>query len=410
MIDFTNKQKEVWRNTIRGQHRWNISYGATRSGKTYLDYYKIPYRIRNASDDGLIAIIGNTQATLERNILEPLRKIWTPSLVGKISSKNEIVLFGKKVYALGADKVSQVSKIQGAGFSYVYGDEVTTWSKGVFDMLKSRLDKPTSTFDGTCNPEAPTHWFKKDFLDKTDLDIYQMGFCIDDNKFLDPNFVRELKKEYYGTVLYDRYIKGNWVAAEGVVFKSFADDPDAYIVDKVPEEYKMVTIGIDFGGNKSGHAFIATAFSPDFRQIIAVEEYYRQEEISPTQLEDDFIDFVRLVSSQYQILEIRADSAESTLIMGLNSALMKNRLPYEVDKAIKGRITERIRLYNILINRGSYKILSKCKVLIESMRTAVYDSKSLEDKRLDDGTTNIDTLDAQEYSTEPFYDVLIYGG
>jgi hypothetical protein len=31
----------------------------------------------------------------------------------------------------------------------------------------------------------------------------------------------------------------------------------------------------------------------------------------------------------------------------------------------------------------------------------VYDSKSLVDKRLDDGTTNIDSLDAMEYAFEP---------
>jgi len=86
MIDFSRKQKEVWRNTIDMYHRWNISYGATRSGKTYLDYFKIPHRIRNAGHDGLILLLGNTKGTLERNILDPLRQIWTPLLVGHVGS------------------------------------------------------------------------------------------------------------------------------------------------------------------------------------------------------------------------------------------------------------------------------------------------------------------------------------
>ena len=118
-IDFSQKQKEVWRNTVNARHRWNISLGATRSGKTYLDYYKIPYRIRSAPADGLILLLGNTKGTLERNVLEPMRKIWTGGLVGSIGSDNRVMLFGRECYALGADKVNQVSKLQGAGLALV---------------------------------------------------------------------------------------------------------------------------------------------------------------------------------------------------------------------------------------------------------------------------------------------------
>ena len=85
----------------------------------------------------------------------------------------------REAYAIGADNLGQVSKLQGSGLAYCYGDEIQTWNEDVFQMLKSRLDKPTSCFDGTTNPDSPNHWFKK-FLD-SDADIYQMQFCIDDN-------------------------------------------------------------------------------------------------------------------------------------------------------------------------------------------------------------------------------------
>lgn len=88
-------------------------------------------------------------------------------------------------------------------------------------MLKSRLDKPYSCFDGACNPDAPQHWFKQ-FLD-SDADIYCQKYEIFDNPFLSPVFVDELSKEYKGTVLYDRYIRGLWVAAEGSVYKLMCD-------------------------------------------------------------------------------------------------------------------------------------------------------------------------------------------
>ncbi len=411
MLQLSDKQKEVWRNTILDSHRWNVSYGATRSGKTYLDYYKIPKRIRRASNAGLIALLGNTRSTLERNILEPMRNMYGSALVGDINSRNEVMLFGRKAYALGADRISQVSKIQGAGFSYVYGDEVTTWSPDVFDMLKSRLDKADSCFDGTCNPTAPTNWFKQ-FLDKDNLDIYAMGFNIDDNPFLTKKFVEELKKEYWGTVLYDRYILGEWVASEGAVYPLFATNPDKFIVDKLPDkkDVAFVTIGIDFGGNKSAHAFEATAFNKSLTGITTIAEGHIEGIITPEQLNNAFIDFVKKVASlKYPIVDIRADSAEQVLIAGFNMALPRNKLPYTVSNARKGAINERIRLYNVLMNRGDYYIYKDCKKLIEAFRTAIYDEKKLDDTRLDDGTTMIDPLDAQEYSTESYHSALLYG-
>ncbi len=408
-LQLSNKQKEVWRNTILSSHRWNISYGATRSGKTYLDYFKIPARIRRASTSGLIALLGNTQSTLERNILEPMRAMYGADLVGNINSRNQVSLFGRKAYALGADKVSQVSKIQGAGFSYVYGDEITTWSPAVFDMLKSRLDKPDSTFDGTCNPTAPSNWFKQ-FLDKQNLDIYAMGFTIDDNPFLPPKFVAELKKEYWGTVLYDRYILGRWVAAEGAVYPMFANDPDRFVVNSLPEDISFITIGIDFGGNKSAHAMEATAFNSSLSAITTVAEKHIEGIITPQELTAHFIDFVKEVAGfKKQIVEIRADSAEQVLIAGFNAALMREQLPYVVSNAKKGAITDRIRLYNVLMNRGDYYILDTCPKLVEAFRTAIYDDKTQDDVRLDDGTTMIDPLDAQEYSTEYYHSALLYG-
>ncbi|MDE6579643.1 MAG: PBSX family phage terminase large subunit, partial [Ruminiclostridium sp.] len=74
------------------------------------------------------------------------------------------------------------------------GDEVVTWNKDVFDMLKSRLDKEYSCFDGTCNPDNPNHWFKK-FLNRKDLDIYLQEYQIYDNPYLPSIFVEELEKE-----------------------------------------------------------------------------------------------------------------------------------------------------------------------------------------------------------------------
>ena len=97
-------------------HRWNFKTGATRAGKTHIDYtFVIPKRIRErVGKEGLAVILGVTKSTIERNVLEPMRNLYGKDLVGEINSQNKCYLFGEWVYCLGAEKVSQVSKIRGA--------------------------------------------------------------------------------------------------------------------------------------------------------------------------------------------------------------------------------------------------------------------------------------------------------
>ena len=208
-------------------HRWNFKGGATRSGKTYLDYHwVIPMRIRErVGKDGLTVILGVTKSTIERNVLEPMRNLFGDDLVGFIGSDNTARLFGERCYCLGAEKLSQVSKLRGSSIKYCYGDEVADWSEDVFNLLKSRLDKSYSRFDGTYNPQGPNHWLHV-FL-QSDADIFSQTYGIDDNPFLPKEFVENLKAEYKGTVLYDRYILGLWAAAEGALFTTnpkYTDD------------------------------------------------------------------------------------------------------------------------------------------------------------------------------------------
>ena len=239
----TPKQNEYVRNAHR---RWNVKSGATRSGKTFMDIaFVIPARIRERiGKDGLSVFLGNTQGTLKRNVIEPLQQVWGTKLVGNIRSDNTAVIFGEKVYCLGADKANQVDRIRGASIKYCYGDEVVTWHKDVFDMLKTRLDKEYSCFDGTCNPDNPHHWFKE-FLE-SDADIYLQEYTIYDYPYLPPKFVAELEKELRGTVFYDRYILGKWVLAEGLIYPDAANG--AYTVP-TPQNIRCreYYISIDYG-------------------------------------------------------------------------------------------------------------------------------------------------------------------
>lgn len=405
-MSFSPKQQEFLQNC---NHRWNIKTGATRSGKTFLDYTVIPKRILKCRGEGLIVLLGNTKGTLERNILEPMRAIWSPALVGQIGSNNTVQIFGKKCHALGADKISQVSKLQGAAFEYCYGDEITTWHEDVFQMLKSRLSCPNSHFDGTCNPGNPQHWFKQ-FLD-SDADIYRQAYTIDDNPFLAPEFVENLKREYAGTVYYNRFILGEWAAAEGVIYQDFANSVASHnerFVWKGKELPLMaVNIGVDFGGNGSKHAFVATGILSGYSGVVLLASR-RVEPSTPQALEKAFVDFCAAVHLAYRRIDhIYCDSAEQVLIRGMQIALQRSELSFaasRVSNAAKTEINDRIRLVSVLMGAGRFWYLPEAGSARDALAAALWSAKDpTKDERLDDGSTDIDTLDALEYSIERDY-------
>ena len=413
----SDKQKEYIRNA---NHRYNLKVGARRCGKTYLDIlYMIPKRIiERKGKDGLYCIFGVSQATIERNVLQPLREIYGKNLIGSVKNNNIAMLFGEQVYCLGCEKANQVSKIQGTSIKYAYGDEIAKWNQEVFVMIQGSLDKDYSCFDGALNPENQSHWLKKDFLDQVQekgLDVYVQHYTIFDNPFLSKEFVDNLCKEYAGTVFYDRLILGQWKNAEGIIYKLFADNPSDYIKDKAIDEngnklnFMMISIGIDYGATEGETEFKASGITYGFKEVWTIDEEKLVGLHTPEQMYDKFIEFYKRVKEEYgKVTHCFADygALGQVLTYGMNRYLQQKGIPIKVDDCIKGRILDRIELDCHLFGQMRRFILRKCKYLIEAYSQALWDDKH-PDERLDDGTTPIDDLDALEYSIFPFYDKLM---
>lgn len=429
-MHLSKKQNEY---IVNATHRWNIKTGAVRSGKSYVDTsFIIPFRIRERTGKpGLNVILGVSKETIERNVLQPMREIYTEKLIGTINNRNIARICGEDVYCLGAEKVSQVAKIQGASIKYCYGDEIAKWNKEVFQMIKSRLDKPYSCFDGACNPENPTHWLKE-FIDTPDIDIYVQQYTIFDNPYLPIEFVENLCKEYEGTIYYDRLILGLWKRAEGAIYKKFADNPERYkcsVLDKIDadighkqfrkQDIISIEIGLDFGGNQSGHSFVARGYTDEYRDIIVlmskrIKAKDETEDIDSNKLDQYFCDFVQEVIDRYAIFDKRGeifrycnvesvywDNAETVLGNSIRNAVEKKFPWISVKPAKKKRIKDRIDCTVRLMGAGRFFITEDCGALKTALSEAVWD-KNVKDKdeRLDDGSTDIDSLDAFEYTIE----------
>lgn len=399
----TVKQKEYINNS---NHRYNIKIGATRSGKTYLDIiYTIASRIRERKDyDGLNVILGVSKGTIERNVLEPMRERFGNLLVGTIGSNNTAKIFGQQVYCLGAEKVNQVSKIRGASIKYCYCDELAEYNEEVWELLKSRLDKPYSCLDATLNPENKHHWLKVDFLDTIEekgIDAYIQYYTIFDNTFLSDEFVDNLCKEYEGTVYYNRYILGQWCDAEGIIFRQIANNKSRYITKET--DYDFVSIGIDWGGNGSAHSITATGIKRDYTSLqVLASDKMEATGTDTKQLFRWIINFITKIIDKYgMITVIYCDSAEQVLINSLNSELQAKGIYIPVKNSVKTPIKDRIEAINRILNLDKISFINgETKTCIEALQTAVYDEKASEDRWLDDETSDIDSLDSFVYSWE----------
>ena len=427
-MQLSRKQNEY---IVNATHRWNIKSGAVRSGKSYVDTaFIIPFRIRErAGKPGLNVILGVSKETIERNVLQPMREIYTDKLIGTINNRNVARVCGEDVYCLGAEKVSQVAKIQGSSIKYCYGDEVAKWNKEVFQMLKSRLDKPYSCFDGSCNPEHPTHWLKE-FLD-SDVDIYLQKYTIFDNPFLPEEYVENLCKEYEGTIYYDRLILGLWKRADGAIYKKFADNPEKFrckVVDQYSKEplckefrkqdIVSIEMGLDFGGNKSGHSMVARGYTDDYREVIALASRRimakdETEDIDSNTLDTLFCEFLQEVIDNYAVINgfgqyveycnvesVFWDNAETVLGNSIRNAVERKFPWISVRPAKKKRINDRINCTVRLMGARRFFLTEDCESLEKALTDAVWDKEKQDDERLDDGSIDIDSLDAFEYTIE----------
>ncbi len=396
-----------------------IADGAIRSGKTISMSLSFVIWAMTTFDMQNFGMCGKTIGSFRRNVLFWLKLMLRSRgykvqdrrndnlvIVSRNDTVNYFYIFG------GKDERSQ-DLIQGITLAGILFDEVALMPESFVNQATGRCSVDGSKFWFNCNPDGPYHWFKVNWIDKVlEKNLLYLHFTMDDNLSLSETIKERYRSMYVG-VFFKRFIEGLWVAAEGLIYILFAERPDDFIVDEVPEPIHYAVIGVDFGGSKSAHSFTLTGFTRGFKKVGVLDEYYHNNvangRLSPAQVDKAFVDFVKRAKQKYQVYEAYCDSAEQTLIEGLTVAAAKNRLGIELKNAIKGPINDRIAFYCSLQAQGRFFILKHCTATISALSSAVYDDKKkTEDVRLDDGKMNVDSLDSMEYSTESIQSQIMY--
>lgn len=418
-MKFAEKQKKVINNA---NNRWNILSGATRSGKTHVSYFLIPKRIQEHYRNN-ITFVGKTLNTLDRNVFDRMREIYGTENISKIIDKKEIHLFGKKCYCVGANDDRAITKIQGLGLGYMYGDELTTWPENFFNMAKSRLDLPNSKFDGTCNPDSPSHFIKKHIDDKT-LDCYSEQFTIYDNNFLDPIFVKNLENEYRGTIYFDRFILGKWVKTEGLVYPLFKREKHYLTPQEFIKAYGRNLIRYIIWGGDGATTNDSTALVPlavmNNGQSVMLEMFYHNPKTNGQLSNEQLVPYIKqYLNDMEQKYHFDAngvthympiDCAAADLIITLQNQLsqkyntvkytQKNiQLTTDVVNNALGRNTVCILNYGGYFNYVKGRFESCDNPLVIDLESMIWDK----DNKTYDSSVPNDCADAFRYAINTYY-------
>lgn len=245
---YTPKQRELLRlwqtNKLK---RINLLSGSVRSGKTWISLVLWAFWVATMPKEKNYLMTAKSLTTLKRNVLDLLTElVGEKNFIFSIAQK-QAYLFGRKIYLEGANDARAESKIRGMTLQGAYCDELTLYGEDFFTMMLSRLSESNAKLFATTNPDTPMHWLNKKYIERRhELNMLLMTFLIDDNTFLDTKYVEELKKEYVG-VFYDRFIKGEWIVAEGLVYDFFQSKKETIIKTIDMNDYNEFYVSIDYG-------------------------------------------------------------------------------------------------------------------------------------------------------------------
>lgn len=419
---FSKQQQRLmhwWRPGLTSaENDFVIADGSIRSGKTIACIIGFLTWSQEMFSGQSFILAGKTMGALKKNVVRPMQQIleaWGWSYTYIRSGTDARIEIGDNTYYLyGANTEASQDALQGLTAAGAYADEAALFPQSFIDQMIGRCSVDGWKVWMNCNPEGPHAYIKEEFVDKAkQKKVYRLHFMMDDNLTLSAQRKEAYKRSWSpGSVFYKRFILGLWVAADGLIYQQFADNVKQYLIDEnwlKENEIIYATIGVDFGGTKSAHSFTLTGFTRGYKQVVVLDEYYCKKRINPKQLQEDFIDFVRRAKQKYKVYEAYCDSAEQTLIAGLEMACVQAHVGIEIKNAIKGSINDRIAFYNSLIAQNRWKIMKHCTHIISAFENACYDDKKKNmDVRLDDGLMNVDSLDSTEYSTESIQEDILY--
>ena len=354
-----------------GFRRINILQGSVRSGKTWISLVLWTLWIMQMPRNANYLMCAKTLDALKRNCLDILLQIVGKKYFSYSLSKKEATLMGRRIYLEGANDARAEEKIRGMTLVGVYCDEITLLPQEFFSMLLSRMSAEGAKLLGTTNPDSPEHWFKKNYIDRADeLDLYCEKFLIDDNCFLSHDFVENLKREYTG-VFYERFICGEWINAEGLVYPNFSEEK--HIIKGSIKETGDFYISIDYG-TLNPCSMGLWQIDREKMQAIRLREFYYDGRKEQRQMTDEeYYQQLEILAGNLPIRQVVIDPSAASFI-----ACIKRKGRFAVKKA-DNKVLDGIRLVFSYIAQDKLLFHESCKGCLREFRSYVWDEDAQSD-------------------------------
>lgn len=424
LIPYAPLNEKQTRYIILSQVAWfNVLEGGKRASKNITNLIAWAMILENHPDKLHLAG-GYTQATAKINIIDSngygLRHIFHGRCREGIYDNVDALFIqtrtGEKIVLItGGGKSNDDARIKGFSVGTCYITEANechpTYIKESFDRV---LHSTQRRIFHDLNPKGPSQWYYTEVLDFHEKQQkknprYGLNYAhmtLVDNMAMTPAQLREAFSTYdHGSLWFRREILGLRAGAEGKIYTSFSRDRHVWSYDKLREHleqnpFSFFTIGVDFGGSSSASVFNLTGFTRNFRKAVVLDEYYDSANFSADHLKAAWIERANRWARTYpRILGAYMDH-EILLVKSFRQATPN----INIRLARKGPISGRISATDMMMATDRLVILENCRHLIDAFDSAVWDPKRPDDLvRLDDGSVNIDSLDAFEYATENHY-------
>lgn len=396
---FSEKQQYVlrWWNEDSPYHDKDgiIADGSIRSGKTTVMSLSFVMWAMATFDGENFALCGKTIQSLRRNVIKQLKKMLKSRgyIVEEHRAENSMTIRSGDVenefYLFGGKDEGSQDLIQGITLAGVFFDEVALMPESFVNQATGRCSVEGSKFWFNCNPEGPDHFFKVEWIDKLkEKNLIRIHFTMRDNPSLSAAIIKRYESMYTG-VFYDRFIRGLWVLASGIIFRYFAENNEPYLfkesdlwekrggIKRLIRPFSKIVIGIDFGGNGSMTTFVATGYLNGYKEFRVLDEdgLPVTEEVDSERICNKFIEFYKHVQDKYGRVDwIFPDSASTTMINSLRSAAKKAGLRYTNIKGCrKNEVSERPKTVDMLLTTGRLKISEECVHLRKAIGSLVWD-------------------------------------
>ncbi len=381
--------------------RVSLWEGSIRAGKTFVSLFRWMLYVANAPHGGQLVMVARTRDTAARNLFSLLQD---SSLFGDVAAQVKYTpgaptatILGRTVYVIGASDAKSEKVLRGLTVAGAYVDEVTVIPEEFFTQLLGRMSVDGAQLFATTNPDNPSHWLKKKYLDRIPADHVstpqkplsnwtRFHFVMTDNPSLNAEFIESTAREYTG-LWYRRFILGEWVAGDGAIYSMW--DPARHVIPwaDLPKIDRLLAVGLDFGTTNASaglllglaHTYDALGYRTGSRLYLVDEWRYAPVDNHGNRLTNEQLSalFRTWLAESHQP---HRTAAEATYI-ALDPAAASFKVQLAVDGignvvAADNQVTYGIATVASLLGAGELVVSDRCTGFLDEVGGYSWDAKA----------------------------------